>query len=99
MAFSGFMRAHVMPLMASVHDGDIPATLRAYLTPGDAAQRIDLYSDAGRDEIIRALHPARTNAGHWPEDASQKMSLMQQFAINTAFDRLKTNAKRRKLTK
>jgi hypothetical protein len=76
--------------MASVRDGDIPATVRAYLAPGDAIQRIDLYSDAGRDEIIRALHPTRTNAGHWPEASSQKMSLMQQFAINTAFERLKT---------
>ncbi|KUZ90328.1 hypothetical protein WI73_08540 [Burkholderia ubonensis] len=74
--------------MRSVDAGNVPATLRAYLMPGAARQRIDLYSDTGRAEIIRALHPAKMNAGHWPEDASRKMSLMQQFAINTAFERL-----------
>ncbi|WP_042338212.1 DEAD/DEAH box helicase [Paraburkholderia ferrariae] len=76
--------------MTSIRDGDIPETIRAYLTPGDATQRVDLYSDAGHAEIVRALHPTKTNSGHWPEDSSQKMSLMQQFAINTAFERLKS---------
>ncbi|MGU3777829.1 AAA domain-containing protein [Burkholderia metallica] len=75
--------------MASVDAGDVPATLRAYLTPGDAGRRIDLYSDAGRAAIIDTLRPEKMNAGRWPADASQKMSLMQQFAINTAFDHLK----------
>jgi hypothetical protein len=76
--------------MASVRNGDIPATIRAYLTPADADKRVDLYSDEGRAEIVRTLHPSKTNAGHWPEDSSQKMSLMQQFAINTAFERLQS---------
>lgn len=75
--------------MTSVGKGDVPETIRAYLMPGDMRQRIDLYSDVGRAEIVRALHPARMNAGHWPDDPSRKMNLMQQFAINTAFDRLK----------
>ncbi|MBN3815774.1 hypothetical protein G3N57_03785 [Paraburkholderia sp. Se-20369] len=74
--------------MASVRAGTVPATVHAYLTPGDAGRRIDLYSEAGRAEIVRALYPTNMNAGHWPEDASRKMSLMQQFAINTAFERL-----------
>lgn len=76
--------------MASLRDGDIPATIRAYLTPAAAADRIDLYTDAGRTQIIRALHPTKTNAGHWPADSSHAMSLMQQFAINTAFERLQS---------
>ncbi|AOZ04703.1 DEAD/DEAH box helicase [Cupriavidus malaysiensis] len=75
--------------IASVREGKVPETVRAYLLPGDPSRRVDLYTDAGRQEIIRALHPAKMNAGHWPEDATRKMSLMQQFAINTAFDRLK----------
>ncbi|MCA8065196.1 DEAD/DEAH box helicase [Burkholderia sp. AU38729] len=75
--------------MASVDAGDVPAALRAYLTPGDPARRVDLYTDAGRAAIIDTLRPEKTNAGRWPADASQKMSLMQQFAINTAFDHLK----------
>ncbi|KVG75036.1 DEAD/DEAH box helicase [Burkholderia ubonensis] len=75
--------------LASVREGIIPVTIREYLTTGDADRRIDLYSGAGRAEIVRALHPRKMNAGHWPEDASRKMSLMQQFAINTAFEKLK----------
>ncbi|MDR2837851.1 MAG: hypothetical protein LBV49_04670 [Azonexus sp.] len=68
----------------------VPATLQAYLAAGDASRRTDLYGDAGRDAIVRALHPAKTNSGHWPDEPSQKMSLMQQFAINTAFERLES---------
>ncbi|WP_175822427.1 ATP-binding protein [Burkholderia sp. BCC0419] len=75
--------------MASVGAGDEPATIRAYLTPGDVQRRIDLYTDAGRAAIVDMLHPSRTNAGRWPADAPQKMSLMQQFAINAAFDHLR----------
>ncbi len=74
--------------MASVRDGDIPVTLRAYLTPLDDAQRVDLYTPHGRQAIVDALHPRRFNAGHWLEDASRKMSLMQQFAINAALGAL-----------
>ncbi|WP_434114370.1 AAA domain-containing protein [Paraburkholderia caffeinilytica] len=76
--------------MASVREGDLPATLLAYLSPGDVQRRVDLYSDSGRAAIVQALHPTKMNVGHWPEDSSRKMSLMQQFAINTAFDLLKT---------
>lgn len=74
--------------MASVREGNIPATMRSYLTPLDDAKRVDLYTARGRAAIIAALHPRRFNAGHWLEDASRKMSLMQQFAINSALDTL-----------
>ena len=76
--------------MNAIRDSDIPETIRAYLTPGNASLRVDLYSDAGRAEIVRTLQPTKTNSGHWPEDSSQKMSLMQQFAINMAFERLES---------
>ncbi|MGN6315887.1 DEAD/DEAH box helicase [Trinickia sp.] len=74
--------------MASLRNGDIPATIHAYLMPAARDDRIDLYTDAGRAQIIRALHPTKTNSGHWPEDPARAMSLMQQFAINTALERL-----------
>jgi len=76
--------------MASVREGNIPATIGSYMSPGDAQRRVELYSDSGHAAIVQALHPAKMTAGHWPEDSSRKMSLMQQFAINTAFDLLKT---------
>ncbi|MFM0619806.1 AAA domain-containing protein [Paraburkholderia nemoris] len=76
--------------MASVRKGKLPAAIRRYLSPGEPQHRVDLYSESGRAAIVQALHPTKMNAGHWPEDSSRKMSLMQQFAINTAFDLLET---------
>ncbi|WGS53713.1 ATP-binding protein [Paraburkholderia sp. D15] len=78
--------------MASLDRGDLPATIRAYLLPADVNKRLDLYIDAGREAIVRAQHPTKTNVGHWPEDSSRTMSLMQQFAINTAFEHLESGA-------
>ncbi|WP_317204591.1 DEAD/DEAH box helicase [Janthinobacterium sp.] len=66
----------------AVRAGQVPAALAAYLTPLAPAQRTDLYSDAGRQAILDMLHPLHGNRGHWLEDASRSMSLMQQFAIN-----------------
>ena len=71
--------------------GAAPAALAAYLTPLPAARRIDLYSEAGRRAMIELLHPARTNRGHWLEDAERTMSLMQQFALNAARAELETS--------
>jgi AAA domain len=75
--------------MASVRQGDVPAALHAYLTPLDEGQRVDLYTERGRETIISALHPRRFNIGHWLAEPSHKMSLMQQFSINSALDVLK----------
>ncbi|MFM0741954.1 AAA domain-containing protein [Paraburkholderia xenovorans] len=86
---NSFYIGDIEQCMASARQGELPATLRGYLSPGDPQRRIDLYSDSGRAAIVQALHPAKMNVGHWPEDSSRKMSLMQQFAINTAFDLLK----------
>ena len=75
--------------MAAVARGDTPATLDAYLTPLETSRRVDLYTDGGRRAIVSALHPSKFNAGHWLEDDSRQMSLMQQFAINEALESLR----------
>jgi len=75
--------------MAAIARGDTPATLDAYLTPLETSRRVDLYTDAGRRAIVSALHPGKFNTGHWLEDDSRQMSLMQQFAINEALESLR----------
>lgn len=75
----------------SVRSGNIPKTLYQYLTPMEPQQRIDLYSDKGREVIYAALQPQRLNSGHWLAEAKYGMSLMQQFAINTALDSLEVD--------
>ncbi|MGJ8628664.1 MAG: DEAD/DEAH box helicase [Sulfitobacter sp.] len=72
----------------SVRAGQTPHALRQYLTPLPVENRIDLYSDVGREQIIAALNPARHNAGRWFANPDHAMSLMQQFAINTGLDTL-----------
>ncbi|MDR9780386.1 DEAD/DEAH box helicase [Rhizobium redzepovicii] len=67
-----------------VKHGDIPEPLRRYLTPLAPEKRIDLYSEDGRKAIIRALHPGKLNSGRWLSESHHAMSLMQQFAINSA---------------
>jgi len=67
-----------------VKHGDIPEPLRRYLTPLAPEKRIDLYSEDGRKAIIRALHPGKLNRGRWLSESHHAMSLMQQFAINSA---------------
>ncbi|WP_174769861.1 DEAD/DEAH box helicase [Paraburkholderia hayleyella] len=77
---------------AALQNGATSATVQAYLgaacNESRNASRIDLYTAAGREVILEALHPRRFNTGHWLADASQKMSLMQQFALNSAFELL-----------
>ncbi|MET0550748.1 MAG: AAA domain-containing protein [Xanthomonas sp.] len=76
--------------ITSVQAGTIPEPLRRYLIPLPKQDRVDLYTDAGRGELLRALHPRHLNAGHWLSDPEHAMSLMQQFAINTALSELET---------
>ncbi|MBW8726609.1 MAG: hypothetical protein JF625_15835, partial [Inquilinus limosus] len=73
--------------MAALRRGEVPAALTAYLDP-PMSERIDLYSGAGRRAIFDMLHPGRQPAGRWLRTPEQAMSLMQQFAINAAFERL-----------
>jgi len=81
---NSFFIVDIERAIASVQAGVVPETLRRYLTPLPAAQRIDLYSDAGRARLLQALQPQHLNAGHWLTNPAHAMSLMQQFAINTA---------------
>ena len=69
---------------ATVQSGFCPAILRRYLTPLAEEQRIEVDSEQGRWAILEALHPKHLNRGHWFSKPGQPMSLMQQFAINSA---------------
>ncbi|HAS89156.1 MAG TPA: hypothetical protein DCS48_07600, partial [Desulfovibrio sp.] len=72
-------------VMHSVRSGTISKSLYAYLNATTPDQRIDLYSQQGRQTIINHLDPEKLNLGHWFDERHHTMSLMQQFAINTAF--------------
>ncbi|MBB2687007.1 UNVERIFIED_ORG: hypothetical protein GGD47_004631 [Rhizobium etli] len=77
--------------MICIKQGNVPEPLRRYLTPLADEKRIDLYSQDGRAAIVRALHPGNPNRGRWLSEPHLAMSLMQQFAINSAIgDRLET---------
>ncbi|MBK1790164.1 DEAD/DEAH box helicase [Persicirhabdus sediminis] len=54
-----------------------------------AAHDIDLYSQEALPKIAEQLHPSLTPEGRWPSPPVHNMSLMQQFAVNTAFEDLK----------
>ena len=69
---------------ATLQSGFCPAGLKSYLTPVMSSQRVDLESDEGCRAVLEALHPKRLNRGHWFSKPSYPMSLMQQFAINSA---------------
>ncbi|MGO4123493.1 DEAD/DEAH box helicase [Inquilinus sp. YAF38] len=77
-------------VMAMLRGGRVPAALAAYLDP-PAGERIDLYSAEGRRAILDMLHPHRLPPGRWLRTPGQAMSLMQQFAINAALERLETD--------
>ncbi|ROM55132.1 hypothetical protein BK648_06425 [Pseudomonas poae] len=70
--------------MHSVRTGNVPAALRQYLTPLADDQRLDLYSNAGRELLYQRLRPRHLSIGHWLGNADHPMSLMQQFALNQA---------------
>ncbi|MTV37480.1 DEAD/DEAH box helicase [Duganella radicis] len=74
--------------MSSLRAGSVPV-LESYLSPLPADQRMDLYAADGRLALLDWLHPSRYNHGHWLSQASHSMSLMQQFAINAALDKLR----------
>ncbi|CDK14016.1 putative helicase senataxin [Erwinia amylovora LA635] len=62
-------------------------TLKAYLCES-APRNADLYSQDGLASVIDQLHPKKMPQGRWPAEPGHTMSLMQQFAINTAVDEL-----------
>jgi len=61
--------------------------LDKYLSQG-VDREADLYSQTGLASIIKKLQPAKMPQGRWPSEPDHAMSLMQQFAINTAVEEL-----------
>lgn len=49
-------------------------------------ERILLDSDQGAQTILSTIRPTKTPSGRFPDPPAKKQSLMQQFAINAAFD-------------
>ncbi|PZP27156.1 MAG: hypothetical protein DI603_22505 [Roseateles depolymerans] len=76
--------------ITSIEQGTASAALRAYLTPLPQSARVDLYQPGGRNRISEQLRPKHLNGGHWPGNPAHPLSLMQQFAVNTAFKQLET---------
>ncbi len=74
--------------MKRAEEGELPNTLREYLTPKAHEALVHVDTDRGRSQIIQMLQPDQVNLGRWPTDPSHSMSLMQQFSINAAFKRL-----------
>jgi hypothetical protein len=85
---NSFYAIDIARAIADLERGIASPALTAYLTPTANAERIDLYEPAGRERIGDALRPGRINSGRWLDRPSQAMSLMQQFAVNSAFERL-----------
>lgn len=73
---------------ASLAEGTAGPALRAYLASGGEEGRIDVFSGEGRAHLRDRLAPGRLPAGRWPAEPAHAMSLMQQFAVNTAFAEL-----------
>lgn len=55
-------------------------------------RRVLLESEEGTKTILNTVLPEKTPAGRWPDPLSHEQSLMQQFAINAAFNSLEMNA-------
>lgn len=87
---NSFYAQDIARAISSLRNGqDCPALL-GYLTPLADGGRIDLYRPEGRETIARVLRPELLNTGHWLDRPRHAMSLMQQFAINSVFEQLKT---------
>lgn len=87
---NSFYAQDIARAIESFQRGEACPALEAYLTPTADSDRVDLYQPAGRLQIAHALRPDRLTAGHWLDRPHHVMSLMQQFAINSAFEHLKT---------
>ncbi|HRH78009.1 MAG TPA: hypothetical protein PK129_11715, partial [Cellvibrionaceae bacterium] len=88
---NSFYASDIASAIKSLERGDACAALEAYLTPTADSDRIDLYQPSGRQLIADELWPDRLASGHWFDRPNHVMSLMQQFAINSAFDHLTTS--------
>jgi hypothetical protein len=87
---NSFYAQDIARAIASLQRGEASPALEAYLTPVASSKRINLYQSVGRQRIVAGLQPDRLNAGHWLDRPCHAMSLMQQFAVNSVFEQLKT---------
>ena len=85
---NSFFAEDIARAISSIEQGTAGAALRAYLTPLDQSQRVDLYQPAGLNTVSERLRHKHLIGGHWPDKPAHAMSLMQQFAINSIFDEL-----------
>jgi hypothetical protein len=85
---NSFFARDIAYAIGSLEQGTLSPALRAYLAPLPEECRIDLYTASGRETILAALAPRRLPSAHWPGEPAHAMSLMQQFAINSLFERL-----------
>lgn len=81
---NSFFIEDIEEAMAHIRHGAVPEPLRQYLTPRAREEQIDLYSEEGRRALLDALSPRNLNRGRWLGEPHHAMSLMQQFAINSA---------------
>jgi len=68
-------------VMQALRAGEDMPTVGAYLQGRLRSDRVNLYQ-AGLDAIRDALQPRHLNQGRWLDRPTNRMSLMQQFAIN-----------------
>lgn len=72
----------------AIYSGTASLPLLTYLQKsGD--KHVDLYTNQAMELIHSQLNPVNTPEGRWLTEPAHNMSLMQQFAINTAFKDLK----------
>ena len=67
--------------------GDPHLPIDLYLR-AESDRKVNVYSQEGREAILKQVRPPLMTAGRWLETPERMMSLMQQFAINSAFERL-----------
>lgn len=85
---NSFFIEDIEQAIGCVKRGVVPQPLLQYLSPLAPEKRIDLYSEKGRQAILRVLHPQNLNRGRWLGEPGHAMSLMQQFAINASLAEL-----------
>jgi hypothetical protein len=83
---NSFLIQDIERAMRDATTGKVSRSLYEYLTPRAPSERIDIYSKEGRKVLHEKLHPNMFNHGHWFDTPEHLMSLMQQFAINMAFE-------------
>lgn len=85
---NSFYIEDIEKVINSIVAGQCNTSLLSYLTISNK-KKADLYTPEGLELIIKHLKPDLTPLGRWPESPKYNMTLMQQFAINTACKELK----------